>query len=91
MKDRDEIIREVKAINADVEMARHKLNATAIRLAEAVLKNRDTIGDIRNLISKEIRDFIEAEEQYTKSRDEAAAACERLIKCLYCDLYGDVI
>lgn len=82
MKDKDEILEEIRALSESVEKERNDFCLKAIRLADAVVRNRDTIRDLKGTIGGPICDLIEADERYEKAVEAFDAACERLRKCL---------
>lgn len=82
MKDKDKILEEVRALSEATEMAREDFCIKSLRLADAVVRNRDTIRDLKGTIGGPICDLIEADERYKKAVEAFDAACERLGKFL---------
>lgn len=82
METKDKLIEELHALNADAEKARLDYYARAIRLADEVVRNKNNIGDIRYVIADLIREYMEADERYTKAVDESIAACQHLAQRL---------
>ena len=82
MKDKDEILEEIRALREAKEKASKDFCIKAIRLADSCVRNRDTIRDLKGAIGGYICEFIEADERYDKAVNEFDAACERLRKCL---------
>lgn len=78
MDDHNELIEEIRALSAEAEKARGEFHSAAVRLADAVLLNRNNAGDIRNAIAGEISAYTEADKRYTKAVSEVTAACARL-------------
>lgn len=88
MEDTNEICNELQKLNQAAQMAREDFYLKARTLADEVVRNKNNIGDIRNVIAGLIREYEEANERYTKAVDEATAVCQRLTKCLSEELYG---
>lgn len=74
----EELLGEARALSAEAEKARGEFYAAAVRLADAVLCNRNNAGDIRNAISGEIGAYTEEDKRYAKAVAEATAAYARL-------------
>lgn len=83
MEEKDELIEEIRTLCADVESARWAFYAAAVRLADEVVRNRNNVGDIRNVIAGLIREYAEADDLYAKTAGEATEACERISQQLF--------
>lgn len=82
MEPKDQILKEVDAFTTAAEKAREDFQIRAIRLADAVVRNRDTIRDLKGSIGGYTCAFIEAQERYTKAVREVTEACVRLHRFL---------
>lgn len=78
MEEKDELIEKMRELSAKAENARNEFYAAAVLLADAVVRNRDTIRDLNGAIGGPTCAFIDADERYTKALNEAMAACESI-------------
>ena len=84
MKDANTILEEVNALNAECARLREEFKTYAVRLADAIVKERFNVVTPQELCGEQIRAYMEADDRYTKAVNEATAACERLTKSIYC-------
>ena len=81
METREEIRKELHALNSDATKARFDFYSRAVNLADAVVRNREAVCKIDGEIAELIRAFLEADEQYDKAVGEAVECAGRLAEC----------
>lgn len=82
MKDANTILEEVNDLNAEAARLREEFKAKAVRLADAVVRNRHESGKLIEMFFNLINDYMEADDRYSAAVNEATDACERLKKCV---------